>query len=198
MPVEIADDRPRVEIELEDGSVATLSPVVPDDLALFEEGLDKLSVESRFTRFGQGIAHLTRAELDYLTDVDQRSHVAWGALVDGEIAGAGRYVAREDGCSEVALTVIDEYQHRGLGSVLLGALVAVAVADGVEELCFEVVPGNVAVEHLLDGVDLRPDDSGSLIEGRVRVSDLPESPRADELVAVMNACRGQGAWRPSA
>ena len=198
MPVVIAEDRPRVEMALEDGSMATLSPVVPDDLELFEEGLDKLSVESRFTRFGQGIAHLTRAELDYLTDVDQRSHVAWGALIDGEVAGAGRYVATDRGCSEVALTVIDEYQHRGLGSVLLGALVAVARADGVDELCFEVVPGNVAVERLLNGIDLRPDDSGSLIEGRVRVSDLPESPLAEELVAVMNACRGQGAWRPSA
>lgn len=186
-------------MKLEDGSVATLSPVVHDDLALFEEGLDRLSVESRFTRFGQGIAHLTKAELHYLTDVDQRSHVAWGALVDGEVAGAGRYVATDGGCSEVALTVIDEYQHRGLGTVLLEALVAVARADGVEELCFEVVPGNVAVENLLDGIDLRPDESGSLIEARVRVSDLPESsPRAREFVEVMNACRGQGAWRPSA
>lgn len=173
-----------------------LSPIVPEDVGLIEEGLERLSVESRFTRFGQGIAHLSRGELEYLTHVDQRTHVAWGALVDGEVAGVGRYVATEDGCSEVAITVVDEYQRRGVGSALLGVLAAVARADGVDEFCFEVVPGNLAVEHLVKGLELHPDVSGSLLEGSVRIADFPVGRDEDEMVRVMDACRGQSAWRP--
>lgn len=196
MPVFIPDDRPRVELRLDDDSEMILSPIVPEDVGLIEEGLERLSVESRFTRFGQGIAHLSRGELEYLTHVDQRTHVAWGALVDGEVAGVGRYVATEDGCSEVAITVVDEYQRRGVGSALLGVLAAVARADGVDEFCFEVVPGNLAVEHLVKGLELHPDVSGSLLEGSVRIADFPVGRDEDEMVRVMDACRGQSAWRP--
>ncbi len=198
MPVVIAEDRPRVEVTLSGGSHATISPIVPDDVNLVREGLEHLSVESRFSRFGQGIAHLSPAELRYLTDVDQRSHVAWGALVDGEVAGVGRYITTESGCSEVALTVVDEYQHRGLGTLLLRVLAATARADGVEEFCFEVVPGNSVVKHLVDGLELHPDASGSLLEGRLRVADLPAHPQENEMMSVLEAFRGHSPWRPEA
>lgn len=198
MPVAIAEDRPRIELTLPDGSDVVLSPIVPEDVGLFEEGMDQLSVKSRYTRFGQGIAHLSNAELAYLTDVDQRGHVAWGALVDDEVGGVGRYIATEEACSEVAITVVDEYQHRGLGTLLFEALTAVARADGVEEFCIEVVPGNTAVEHLIHGLKMYPDASGSLFEGRVRVAGLPAHAREKEIVSVLEEFRGQTPWRPSA
>ena len=199
VPVELPDDRPRVEIELTDGSVAVLSPLTPEDRELLEEGLNHLSMMSRFTRFGQGISHLSQAELSYLTQIDQRSHVAWGAIVGGEVAGVARYVEIESmGCSEVAVTVVDEFQHRGLGSALLAALTAVAQYDSVEVFCFQVVPGNSAVEHVIAGLDVSLDDSGSLIEGRVRISDLPRHIQEPELVEVMEAVRSQADKPPSA
>lgn len=197
MPVVIPDDRPRVTTELRDGSEVLLSPIVSADVELIEEGMEHLSVESRFTRFGQGLARLSKAELAYLTNVDQRSHVAWGALVDGEVAGVGRYVATE-GCSEIAITVVDEFQQRGLGTLLFEALVAVARADGVEEFCVEMVPGNVAVEHLVDGMEITPDLTGSLLEGRIRIADLPTGDRDSEMIGVLEKFRGQNPWRPSA
>ncbi len=80
MPVEIPDDRPRLAIRLGDGSEALLSPLTGEDSGLVEEGLDHLSVESRYTRFGRGLSHLSHSELEYLTNVDQRNHVAWGAV----------------------------------------------------------------------------------------------------------------------
>lgn len=199
VPVEIPDDRPRVEIELTEGSVAVLSPLTPEDRELLEEGLDHLSIMSRFTRFGRGVSHLSNAELDYLTEIDQRSHVAWGAIVGGEVAGVARYITIDAmGCSEVAVTVVDEFQRRGLGSALIAALVATARADAVAEFCFEVVPGNAAMEHIIEGIEVHLDDSGSLIEGRIRMSDLPRHIQEPEFVEVMEAVRNQSERPPSA
>ena len=65
-----------------------LVPIAPDDRHYLEQGLAELSPESRYTRFGQGLESLSDSELDYLTNVDQRSHVVWGAVVDGD--GGGR------------------------------------------------------------------------------------------------------------
>ena len=87
MKIVIPADRPRVELDLVDGSTATLSPVLKTDREFFEKGLAELSLDSRFSRFGQGVSSLSEQELDYLTDVDQRHHVAWGAAIGDEAAG---------------------------------------------------------------------------------------------------------------
>ncbi len=76
-----------------------LRPLLKADRRFIEGGLEELSVESRYARFGQGVGRLSRRELDYLSDVDQRSHVAWGAAVDRRVAGVGRYIVTDDGCA---------------------------------------------------------------------------------------------------
>ena len=191
MPVTIAEDRPRLTIRLRDGSEALLSPLTAEDSDLLEEGLDHLSIESRFARFGQGLSHLSHSEVEYLTNVDQQDHVAWGAIVDGEAAGAGRYIrVPTAGCAEIALTVIDEFQRRGLGVLLFEALTAVARVDGVEAFCFEIVPDNIAVRHILERLEVPLTESEGLLEGRIALTDIWKSSRDDEMVSVMNEVRG--------
>lgn len=190
MPVEIPDDRPRLTIWLRDGSEVLLSPLSAEDSGLIEEGLDHLSVESRYTRFGQGVGHLSHSELEYLTNVDQRTHVAWGAAVDGEVAGVGRYIwISEIGCAEIAVTVVDEFQHRGLGTVLFEALAAIARADGVDAFCFVVIPDNRPVRRLLERLDVQLIGSESPLEGRLAVADLPTGVHDAEITFVMNQVR---------
>ncbi|TDI51072.1 MAG: GNAT family N-acetyltransferase [Acidobacteria bacterium] len=191
MPVEIPDDRPRLTIRLRDGSEALLSPLTAEDSDLVEEGLDHLSVESRYTRFGRGLSHLSHSELEYLTNVDQRNHVAWGAVVDGEVAGVGRYIRiPEIGCAEIAVTVIDEFQYRGLGTLLFEALTAIARSDGVEAFCFVVVPDNRPVRRILERLDVQLTESVSLLEGKLAVADLPTGVHDVEMISVMNQVRG--------
>jgi len=191
MPVEIPDDRPRLTIRLRDGSEALLSPLTAEDSDLVEEGLDHLSVESRYTRFGLGLGHLSHSELEYLTNVDQRDHVAWGAVVDGEVAGAGRYIRiPKIGCAEVAVTVIDEFQRRGLGALLFEALAAIARADGVEAFCFVVVPDNQPVQRALERLDVKLTESEGLLGGKLAVADLPTGAHDAEMLSVMNEVRG--------
>ncbi len=193
MPFEIRADRPRLVFELRDGSEAVLSPLDPEDKPLLEDGLDHLSFESRYARFGQGRGPLTESELEYLANVDQHNHVAWGAIVGDEAAGVGRYIWLEEAdCAEVAVTVIDEFQGVGLGTLLFQALTAIARADGVERFCFEVMPDNAAVLGMLQGVEVRLDESGSLLEGRFSLDDIPSSPHDARFVEVMILARAEG------
>lgn len=190
MPVEIPDDRPRLTIWLRDGSEVLLSPLSAEDSGLIEEGLDHLSVESRYTRFGQGVGHLSHSELEYLSNVDQRTHVAWGAAVDGEVAGVGRYIwISEIGCAEIAVTVVDEFQHRGVGTLLFEALTAIARADGLEAFCFVIVPDNRPVRRALQRLDVELTVSDSLLEGKLVVAELPTGVYDAEMISVMNQVR---------
>lgn len=193
MRIVLPEDRPKHEMSVSHGAIATLSPVLKTDREFFEKGLEEMSLQSRFARFGQGVGALSAQELDYLTDVDQRRHVAWGAAIDEEAAGVGRYIASEDGTSaEFAITVIDHMQRRGVGTALLIALAAVARSDGIRELCFEARSDNEAVRRMIGELEITPLVSGDVIERRIRLSDLPPTPDDDALVAVIDEVRGKG------
>jgi GNAT superfamily N-acetyltransferase len=180
-----------VEIELKSGLTAELRPILPSDAPLLVEGLAGLSESNRFARFGVGIGQLSSQELKYLTEVDHRSHVAWGSTINGEAAGVGRYfVIEAEGCAEVALTVVDRFQRQGLGRVLFDALTAVARHDGVPSFCFEVASSNEPVKRLLRGLTGQETSSG-LLHGRALVADLPGSDFDDELVALMEKYRDE-------
>lgn len=190
MHVDLAADRPRLAIQLDDGAEVTLSPLRSEDRDLLVDGLEQLSPESRFTRFGQGLGHLTEAELEYLSNVDQRTHVAWGASIDGDSAGVGRYICLEDdGIAEIAVTVIDRYQRRGLGTLLFAALAAVARHDGMLAFRFSVVPGNEAVDRMTRGIEMELDDGEGLVVGLFPVADVPPHPYEAEMVTVMETAR---------
>lgn len=189
MKIVIPADRPRVDLTLVDGSTATLSPILKTDREFFEKGLAELSLDSRFSRFGQGVSSLSQQELDYLTDVDQRHHVAWGAAIGDEAAGVGRYIVDEAGSAEIAVTVLDAMQRRGVGRVLLEALVAVARADGVHEVYFEALADNEAVMGAVSGIEVTPFVTDGYIERRIRISELPTSPHDSEFVSVIEEVR---------
>jgi GNAT superfamily N-acetyltransferase len=192
MIIDLPEDRPRLELELADGAVALLSPLVAGDRLFLVEGLAELSIESRYARFGQGVGSLTKAELDYLSNIDLHNHVAWGGAIDGEGAGVGRYIRLDDRESaEIAVTVLDRYQNRGLGDLLFRALTAIARADGISEFRFEFVPENVPVRRMVGGLEVDLDDSGSALIGRVALEDIPLHQHEEEFVSVMAAARSR-------
>lgn len=192
MRVEISEDRPIVEVVLSDGSTAALSPLIPDDRQYLTQGMDELSLESRFARFGQGRHGLTETEWRYLTDIDQVNHVAWVAMIDGEGAGVGRYIRPPDReeCAEVAVTILDPHQRRGLGTALFLALVAVARNDGVPAFCFGVVPTNHRVREILHSLRADLAEVAGLMEGRLPLGDQIEVPDEAAILEAMRQVRG--------
>ena len=190
MKIELPLERPQITLELKDGSEVLLSPLGPDDRELIRQGFARLSVESRYTRFGQGRSALSEGELNYLANIDQRQHVAWGAVVAGKAAGVGRYI-RIPGteAAEVAVTVIDDLQGRGIGKLLLVALIAVARADGIAEIQFEVIPENQVVQNMLLEMNIEVEMVDGLFQDSISVVSLPVSEHDAALVSVLETFR---------
>jgi len=92
---------------------------------------------------------LSDAEVRYFTHVDGTKHFAIGAVVeraDGGEEGVGiaRFVRLADDplAAEAGLTVVDDYQDKGLGQLLLERLFSAAAERGLRELHFIVLPSN--------------------------------------------------------
>lgn len=172
-------DRRTTETTLRDGTRVLLRPIVPEDKERLVEGLDRLSPESRYRRFMAPVAKLTRQQLVYLTELDHRNHFAWVAfaLDDPGTPGIGvsRYVRLRDEpeVAEAALAVLDDYQGRGLGSLLLRALAAVAVENGIGCFRGEMLSDNRPARELMLSLGGRVERGES---GGVRVTvDLPQA-----------------------
>ena len=139
--------------KLRDGSIVLIRPVEPEDSDLLAEGFERLSSRSRRLRFLSGRSRLSRADLAYFTRVDHHDHEAIGALEpdNGRGLGIARYIrsSQEPACAEVAVTVVDDWQHRGLGSELLARVTQRAREEGIGRFTALVSADNLAVSALL-------------------------------------------------
>jgi L-amino acid N-acyltransferase YncA len=138
---------------LRDGSVVVLRKVRSEDGPLVADGFARLSNQSRQSRFLTGKSNLTLAELRYLTAIDHHDHEAILALnpVDGRSLGIARFIRRceDPEAAEVAVTVVDDWQRRGLGTELLSRLADRARQEGICRFIALVAADNEAVVGLL-------------------------------------------------
>ncbi len=146
----------RKTVTLRDGARVTLRPIALEDKPVLAASFDRLSDESRFRRFLTPKDRLSAAELDYLVDVDHKDHEAVVAIdpSSGEGLGVARYVRSTDDpeLAEVAVTVADDWQGRGLGRALLERLTYRARREGVRRFSALVLSENRASLGLLEGV----------------------------------------------
>ena len=144
-------------VVLDDGTPVLIRPIRSDDKGLLQEGIQHLSPQSRYLRFLHGGERLTAAELRYLTEIDYRDHFAWVAIsLDRPELGLGvaRYIRDKTRPSqaEAAVAVIDDYQGRGLGRLLLSRLADSARDNGVDAFIAYLAPESPAINHLLHNV----------------------------------------------
>jgi GNAT superfamily N-acetyltransferase len=131
--------RRTLDVTLPDGVRIRLRPIVPEDKPRLIEGLSRLSPESRYRRFMGPIDHFTSAQLAYLTEIDYHDHFALIAIAPDEPGepgvGVARYIRlREDPeAADAAVVVLDNYQGRGIGTLLLEAIGAVAIENGIRK-----------------------------------------------------------------
>ena len=134
------------ERRLRDGSTILVRPVRADDADRLEAAFGRLSDDSRRRRFLSPKGRLSGSELRYLTDIDHHRHEALVAMTpdDAELVGVARFIKLEDEpeAAEAAITVVDEWQRRGVATQLLEALRARARAEGVRTFHTEVLPEN--------------------------------------------------------
>src|SRR5258705_13547605 len=146
-------------VTLRDGSQVLIRPVQSTDAPLLADGFTRLSATSRWMRFLTPKKELTPAELKYLTDLDHHDHEALGALDHGDGRGVGiaRYIrhAGEPDTADIAVTIVDDWQGRGLGPELLARLSGRALHEGIRRFTALVAAENVAVAPLLRNIGAR-------------------------------------------
>jgi protein lysine acetyltransferase len=165
---------------LADGTRVLVRPLLPGDRAELAAGYEQLSAASRRRRFFATPDHLSEHVLDYLTNLDYRTHFAWAAFAIDEPDSPGiavaRYICdqRDATAAEIAVTVLDSYQNRGLGTLLTQLLADVAVRNGVRSFVSYVLWENAdAVARLrAEGARISPAEPGM---ARIEI-DLPPPP----------------------
>ncbi len=130
------------DVVLRDGATAHLRPVVPGDAEAFIEFHSRLSSETVFFRYFAPYPVLRRKDVDRFTQVDYVDRVALVATLGGEIIGIGSYDVVAPGEAEVAFTIRDDHQARGIGSILLEHLAAAARERGITRFEASVLPAN--------------------------------------------------------
>ena len=181
-----------------------LRPVISDDRERIQNGMAALSTESRYFRFFTSATQLSGQQLSYFSEVDQYDHVAWIALNSSDPKHPGLGIARfirikeEPTVAEMALTVIDAYQRRGLGRILLAVLYLPAEAQGIQMLRAVVAGENTTMLKWLRSLGA----TGSCEQGEYRLNlpvhrdpgRLPQTPSGEKfkhaIEAVQTAFRG--------
>jgi RimJ/RimL family protein N-acetyltransferase len=144
-------DQPRA-YRLADGAPVDVRPLRPSDERVLRAAFRELSARSRYQRFLGPVSELSDSLWRYLCNADGRDHVAFVAF-DGEsrAVGVARFVRQwiDPSVAEVAITVADDWQRRGLGSLLITLLVESARSAGVDAFVAYALPNNVGIRRLL-------------------------------------------------
>lgn len=134
---------------LRDGSAVEIRAIRPDDEADMLAALEETSAQSRQRRFFVMKRHFSAKERAFFMDIDFKNHVALIALAEYAgrkvVVAGGRYIVFDPGRAEMAFMVVDAWQGRGIGTILMRHLVQLAGAAGLKELTAEVLPENAAM-----------------------------------------------------
>src|SRR6185312_10809436 len=131
-----------------------------EDEADMLAAVDRTSMQSLQRRFFVMKRHLSKKERAFFMDVDFQHHVAIVALAEESgytvIAGGGRYIVFEPGRAEMAFVVVDAWQGRGVGSILMRHLAKFANDAGLQELTAEILPENTAMRKVFEKFGFKP------------------------------------------
>ncbi len=164
-----------IPVRIRDGSELLLRPVLPGDSARTLQGHVKFSSETLYRRFMSARVP-SPALMDYLAEVDYVDHFVWVMTdLSGNPIADARFVRdnHDQTLAEVAFTVADAYQRRGIGSFLIAALSVAARVAGVERFSGRMLADNVGMRTLMDhyGARWQRDDVGVV----TTVIDVPDT-----------------------
>ncbi|NOX25393.1 MAG: GNAT family N-acetyltransferase [Deltaproteobacteria bacterium] len=142
-------------ITLDDGTQVTLRPIKPTDEQGIKNLVYTLSQESLYYRFMTHTKQFGAKQILDFIYVDHRKNVAVVITVpeghDEDIIGIGRYFLDErSNRAEVAFMVRDEWQHRGIGSILFNRLVTIAKQSGIAGFTAEVLRDNRKMQNIFN------------------------------------------------
>jgi len=134
------------ELTLTSGPVVRFRHVRPDDEPFIAEAIRTASRETLLHRFFSPIRSVAPGLLRRMLSIDRAKETCIVGVVTERgsvriICGA-RYVKLRADAAEIALTVHDAFQRRGLGAFLIRLLARLAQAEGIRWFEAEVLASN--------------------------------------------------------
>jgi GNAT superfamily N-acetyltransferase len=153
MPWRLGIDYPRWTETLRDQSRVVIRPICATDAAAERDFIESLSPEARRFRFLGDVHRPSSALIEHLTRLDYVHDLGFAAVVpDGareKFVGVSRYSTPPDGTAcECAITVLDDWQHKGLGVILMTHLIDVARSRGIRRMWSMDSAENTAMSDL--------------------------------------------------
>lgn len=137
----------RTAYALDDGTRITFRPIHPTDEPQLRHLFYELSQQTIYYRFMRFMKRMPRKQLEDFIYVDHRTEVAIVGTVPrkggDEIVAVGRYYLEPlTNQAEVAFTVHDNWQQRGIGNFLFKHLTQIAKRYGIKGFTAEVLTEN--------------------------------------------------------
>ena len=154
-----------IPVILKDGTELMLRPVLPGDSERSNHPSVEFSSETLYRRFMSARAP-SPALMDYLFQVDYVDHFVWVLVdgVDGPVVADVRFVrdVNDASVAEIAFIVADDYQGRGIGGLLMDALIIAAQIGGVRRFTARLLADNLRMRTILDryGAEWKHDEPG--------------------------------------
>jgi GNAT superfamily N-acetyltransferase len=122
-----------------DGHSIIIRPISIEDMPLEHDFIEHLSQETKHYRFFGAINNVSDKVLKSLCDIDGKNSMAFIATekVDGDEVEIGvcRYMVTENpDIHEMALTIADKWQHKGLGKLLMDTLINYGKSHDVKNI----------------------------------------------------------------
>lgn len=137
-------------ITLKDGTAVVIRPIRPDDVDALLESFRHLSPQTIYQRFFTNLHELPPEMARSIASTDHVGRLALIAESGNEVIGVGRYERTNDpGVVELGLVILDEWQNRGLGRILLRETLRAGVRSGIRQFRAEVLAENRRMLHLL-------------------------------------------------
>jgi acetyltransferase len=138
-------------VVLRDGASVTLRDIRPEDESALTALYERLSPQTAYQRFFTVMRRLPPNWGHILANVDYDRRMAIVALgPDGAMIGVARYIYDAPSHEvEIAIVIEDPWQSRGLGTLLLGELIAYAEGKGIRHFRAYVLADNVRMLKLL-------------------------------------------------
>ena len=139
LPWHMGPDHPRWTATLRDQTQVLIRPVRREDAAAERAFIEALSPQALRYRFLGQVRQPSSEMIERFTDLDYVHDLAFAAVVHDDakdkFVGVARYSTNADGTDcECAVTVLDDWQGKGLGSVLMKHLIDVARSRGIKHM----------------------------------------------------------------
>jgi len=145
---------------LHDGTQIVYRPIHPTDEPRMRDLFYKLSDASKYYRFMGHQKRVPRSQIDDFVYIDHRSEVCVigvlpSASGDEIIAVGNYYLDPKTNKAEVAFTVADHWQRRGIGSFMLKHLMRMARRNGISGFTAEVLAENRGMQTVFNRSGLK-------------------------------------------